>query len=65
MNNSSGITLLSVLQGLTAVGIIFKIFLQENGKFLSTLMYIALGCIVLVGGRTFFESIPGNTSTVI
>jgi hemolysin III len=50
MNNSFGITLLSVLWGLTAVG---------------TLIYIAMGCIMVVGGRTFFESIPGNILTMI
>jgi hemolysin III len=65
MHNSFGITLLSVLWGLTAVGIIFKIFFIGKWKVFSTLIYIAMGCIMVVGGRTFFESIPGNILTMI
>ncbi|MGK0329822.1 MAG: hemolysin III [Paraglaciecola sp.] len=65
MNNSFGSALLSVLWGLTAVGIIFKIFFTGKWKVFSTLIYIAMGCIVVVGGRTFFESIPGNILTMI
>jgi hemolysin III len=58
MYNSFGITLLSVLWGLTTVGIIFKIFFTGKWKVFSTLVYIAMGFIMIVGGRTFFESIP-------
>jgi hemolysin III len=31
----------------------------------STLIYIGMGCIMVVGGRTFFESIPSNILTMI
>lgn len=60
-----GISLLSVLWGLTALGIIFKIFFLGRWKVFSTLIYIAMGCIMIVGGRTFFESIPTNILTMI
>ncbi|PQJ76282.1 PAQR family membrane homeostasis protein TrhA [Polaribacter glomeratus] len=65
MHNSFGITLLSILWGLTALGIIFKIFFTGKWKLFSTLIYIAMGCIMVVGGRTFFESIPDNILTMI
>lgn len=65
MYNSFGITLLSVLWGLTSLGIIFKIFYTGKWKVFSTLVYIAMGCIMIVGGRTFFESIPANILTMI
>ena len=65
MPNSFGITLLAVLWGLTAVGIIFQIFFTGKWKFFSTLIYIAMGFIMIVGGRTFFESIPSNILTLI
>lgn len=65
MNNSFGITLLAVLWGLTAVGIIIKIFFTGKWNVISTLAYIAMGCIMIVGGRTFFEAIPGNVLTLI
>jgi hemolysin III len=65
MHNSFGITLLCILWGLTALGIIFKIFFTGKWKVISTLVYIAMGCIMVVGGRTFFESIPPNILTMI
>jgi hemolysin III len=65
MRNSFGITLLSILWGLTAFGIIFKIFFTGKWNVLSTLIYIAMGCIMVVGGRTFFESIPSNILTML
>ena len=60
-----GVTLLSVLWGLTALGTIFKILFLGRWKIFSTLIYIAMGCIMVVGGRTFFESIPSNILTMI
>lgn len=60
-----GFTLLSVLWGLTALGIIFKILFLGRWKIFSTLIYIVMGCIMVVGGRTFFESIPFNILTMI
>jgi hemolysin III len=65
MLNSFGITLLSVLWGLTVLGIIYKIFFIGKWKVFSTLIYIGMGCIMVVGGRTFFESIPSNVLTMI
>ncbi|MFT6369735.1 MAG: hemolysin III [Maribacter sp.] len=65
MPHSFGITLLSILWGLTALGIIFKVFFTGKWKIISTLVYIAMGCIMVVGGRTFFESIPTNILIMI
>lgn len=58
MNNSFGITLLSVLWVLTALGIIFKIYLTGKYEFVSTLMYVFMGWIMLAGGRRFFHDLP-------
>jgi hemolysin III len=65
LQDAFGITLLSILWSLTAVGIIFKIFFTGKWKVFSTLIYIAMGCIMVVGGGTFFESIPINILTMI
>ncbi|MCW2119056.1 PAQR family membrane homeostasis protein TrhA [Flavobacterium sp. 7A] len=65
MLDSFGITLLSILWGLTALGILYKIFFIGKWEILSTLIYIGMGCIMVVGGRTFFESIPNNILTMI
>ena len=65
MNNVFGITLLSVLWGLTALGILFKIFFTGKWDIVSTIVYIAMGCIMIVGGRTFFETIPTSVMIMI
>ncbi len=65
MNNAFGITLLAVLWGLTALGIVFKIFFTGKWNSISTFVYIAMGCIMIVGGRTFFETIPAEVMTMI
>ena len=65
LNNSFGITLLSILWSLTALGIVFKIFFTGKWNVISTIVYVAMGCILFVGGRTFFTSIPTNVMTMI
>ena len=65
MYNGFGITLLSVLWSLTALGIIFQIFFTGKWKVIPTLVYIAMGSIMVVGGRTFFEAIPTGVLTMI
>lgn len=58
MMNATGITLLSVLWGLTLVGIVFKIFFTGRFNYASTAVYIGMGWILLFGGRSFFAAIP-------
>lgn len=58
MNNSFGITLLSVLWGLTLIGIFFKIRFTGKFELVSTLIYLLMGCILVVGGRKFFGYLP-------
>jgi hemolysin III len=58
MNNAFGNTLLSVLWGLTALGTIYKIFFTGRWDKLSAFIYLAMGWIMIVGGRTFFVSLP-------
>lgn len=56
--NGFGITLLSILWALTLIGIIFKVFFAGRFKLISTLIYIAMGWLLLVGGKTFFTTLP-------
>ena len=58
LNSTFGVVLLSILWGLTAVGIVFKIFFTGRWNLISTFIYIALGLILFVGGRLFFINIP-------
>ncbi|HRQ51754.1 MAG TPA: hemolysin III family protein [Agriterribacter sp.] len=58
MNDAFGITLLSVLWGLTALGTVFKIFYTGRWNTLSTFIYLAMGWIMIAGGRTFFTALP-------
>ena len=63
MLNGFGITLLSILWGLSFIGFIFKIFFAGRFKFLSTMIYIAMGWMLLVGGKTFFMTL--STSVIV
>jgi len=65
MDNSFGITLLAILWGLTAIGIVFKIFFTGRWNIVSTIIYIGMGCIMVAGGQTFFTSIPSDVLTMI
>ena len=65
MNNTFGITLLVVLWSLTALGIVFKIFFTGKWNIISTIVYVGMGCILFVGGSTFFTIIPGDVMTMI
>lgn len=58
MNNAFGITLLCILWGLTAVGVVFKSFFTGRFNILSTIIYLIMGWIMIVGGKTFFTSLP-------
>lgn len=65
MMNTTGITLLSVLWGLTILGIVFKLFFTGRFNYLSTAIYIGMGWILLFGGRSFFAAIPWPVLTMI
>ena len=58
LDNSFGITLLSILWGLTVVGIFFKIFFTGRFEIISLIIYIAMGWILIAGGRRFFVALP-------
>ncbi|MDP4282943.1 MAG: hemolysin III family protein [Bacteroidota bacterium] len=53
-NNAFGITLLSVLGGLTVFGIFFKIFYTGCFEIISVIIYIAMGWILIAGGNFFY-----------
>ncbi|MES1221285.1 MAG: hemolysin III family protein [Bacteroidota bacterium] len=60
INNAFGITLLAVLWTLTVIGIFFKIRFTGRFEIMSTIIYIAMGWIMIVGGRTFFTHLPAS-----
>jgi hemolysin III len=58
MDNSFGISLLSVLWGLTIIGVFFKIRFTGRFEIVSVIIYLLMGWIMVVGGRKFFDSLP-------
>lgn len=65
MNNTFGISLLSILWVLTALGIVFKIYLTGRYEFISTLMYVFMGWIMVVGGKQFLRDLPPTVLILI
>jgi len=58
LRNSFGIILLSVLWGLTILGIFFKVFFTGRFSLVSTIIYVLMGWIFFVGGKRFFNAMP-------
>lgn len=58
MNNAFGISLLSVLWGLTIVGVLFKTWFTGKYNMISTTIYLLMGWIMVVGGKRFFLELP-------
>src|SRR6185436_18481390 len=65
MNNSFGITLLCILWSLTLIGTVFKTFFTGRWEILSTIIYVAMGWILLAGGRSFFANMPYDVTTLV
>ncbi|MBY0476711.1 MAG: hemolysin III family protein [Chitinophagaceae bacterium] len=58
MMNATGITMLVVLWSLTFLGIFFKLFFTGRFNFISTLIYVGMGWILLFSGKQFFQAVP-------
>jgi len=65
MLNAFGIALLSIQWSLVILGIIFKIFFTGRFKIVSTIIYVAMGWLLLVGGKRFFEELPTSVLVLI
>jgi hemolysin III len=65
LRNSFGITLLSILWGLTVLGIFFKIFFTGRFEAVSVIIYVVMGWILVVGGNRFFSVVPNDVLTFI
>lgn len=65
VNNTTGITLLIILWVLALFGTIFKCFFTGRWEILSTLIYLAMGWIMLAAGRSFFSNMPDTVITLI
>ncbi len=65
MLNTKGIIMLCVLWGLTLFGIGFKLFFTGKFNFLSTLVYVGMGWILVFSGKEFFTVIPTSVLTMI
>lgn len=60
-----GITLLSIQWSLALLGIFFKIFFTGRLKIASTIIYIAMGWLLLVGGNKFFSVLPTSVLVML
>ena len=65
VNNSFGMILLGVLWGLTALGTLFKTFFTGKFEIVSTVIYLAMGWMLLTGADTFFANMPYQIMALI
>lgn len=60
-----GITLLSIQWSLVLIGTIFKVFFTGRFKVVSTIIYIVMGWLLLVGGKRFFSVLPTSVLVLL
>lgn len=65
LSNPFGNMLLIILWSLTLLGILFKILFTGRFEIISVLIYLAMGWILLVGGKRFFTALPSDVLTFI
>jgi len=65
VNNSFGTSLLITLWALTVAGTIFKALYTGRYEIISTLIYLAMGWIMVIGGRRFFDQLPHDVLVFI
>ncbi len=65
LRNPFGFTLLIILWSLALLGILFKIFFLGRFEIVSVIIYLAMGWILLVGGKRFFYEMPADVITFI
>jgi hemolysin III len=63
--NYFGYMLLIILWSLTLLGIFFKLFFTGKFEILSVIIYMAMGWILLTGGKRFFSAMPEDVITFI
>ncbi|WP_020529998.1 PAQR family membrane homeostasis protein TrhA [Flexithrix dorotheae] len=57
----AGITILSILWGLTLLGIVFKIFFTQKYNYLSTIIYLLMGWILVFAPESFLDNLPASS----
>ncbi len=65
LRNSFGYLLLIILWSLTLLGIFFKIFFTGRFEIVSLIIYLAMGWILVIGGKRFFADMPADVITFI
>ncbi|SDC83198.1 PAQR family membrane homeostasis protein TrhA [Geotoga petraea] len=58
LRGTMGWTLFGITWGLAIVGVIFKIFFVKKFMFISTLIYIGMGWLVVIGWNQLVENLP-------
>jgi hemolysin III len=65
VNNSFGLTLLAVLWTLALAGTVFKSFYCGRFEIISTIIYLAMGWMLLTGADAFFAKMPSSVMWLI
>lgn len=65
VNNTFGIALLAILWGLTLVGVVFKLYFTGRFELVSTCIYVLMGWMLFVSGKSFFKEMPAPVILLI
>ncbi len=65
MLSPRGITLLAIQWGLVLLGIVFKLFFTGKFRYLSTLIYLGMGWMMVFVGKSFFAQMPPDVTWML
>ncbi|OLO27566.1 hemolysin D [Alkalihalophilus pseudofirmus] len=58
LNGALGWTLLSIVWGIAIIGVVFKSFFTKRFLYLSTILYIAMGWIIVIAWKPLVDTLP-------
>jgi len=65
VNNAFGFTLLAILWSLAIAGTIFKTYYCGRFEIISTIVYLAMGWMLLSGANAFFANMPADVKWLV
>lgn len=65
VNNTFGFTILAILWSLTLIGVFFKLYFTGRFELISTGIYVLMGWILFVGGKSFFNEMPDRVIALL
>ena len=65
LRGDQGWNILGIVWGAALLGVIVKFIIGDRGDFISTLVYLAMGWLVLIAARPLFDALPAGARDLL